>query len=497
MEFDSTKGYPGEGPVPSTGGNPTSAQDRLQQLRNRVRAKAARATDIPGQPITKVADDAATMASVDDAAGIPPPAQGPTRVAAAFDDPEDPFGDDGVDLAAEEEEWTRPPEQEDGQGLTHLPDIVDDTEELLDPVGGQSPKPTHQEAQPSMAIPLPDMGFSEQQWRKLQVLVVATANTTSAAGLRRLLGRWADKPWRPHITMVQEHHLVHQADCDGMVDYLKERGFFAIINPARRTSDGGSSGGVAVLAPAAWGMRRVTTREDEAAHRLLVVEVEVGPQTNQRIMVASTYWQPGQRVTQVDIDIVDRLRQVQAAHHEYQWVVGGDWNLETRQAGKVVSKGLGLDMITPPAPTCYQGAAASMIDAIATNKAMALRQLSSAVDIAAPTRPHRPAMVAFTPQWSQTKVPGWEPRRRLPRQPVVGPRRQPRTWEEPLAAAEKALARAQSTNHRREARDALDRAISAWLPPALAEMAEASDTVLDDQEIAKMARSPPQDFHET
>ena len=127
--------------------------------------------------------------------------------------------------------------------------------------------------------------------------------------------------------MVQEHHLVHQADCDSMVDYLKERGFFAIINPARRTSDGGSSGGVAVLVPAAFGMRRVTAREDEAAHRLLVVEVEVGPQTNQRIMVASTNWQPGQCVTQVDIDIVDRLRQVQAAHHENQWVVGatGTW----------------------------------------------------------------------------------------------------------------------------------------------------------------------------
>ena len=70
---------------------------------------------------------------------------------------------------------------------------------------------------------------------------------------------------------IQEHHLEGSDDIAEAQDWLKARGFVSLFAPALRTSAGGTSGGVAVIAADCFGLRHVDcSLPDDLRHRALL-----------------------------------------------------------------------------------------------------------------------------------------------------------------------------------------------------------------------------------
>ena len=83
------------------------------------------------------------------------------------------------------------------------------------------------------------------------------------------------------------------------------------------------------MVPKAIGLRRVPIGEEMLEHRLIMGELEWGPESKHRVLVASAYWEHGRRLPQIDADILHQMRLAKAQY--------GDWNKEA----------LGMELLAP------------------------------------------------------------------------------------------------------------------------------------------------------
>ena len=136
-----------------------------------------------------------------------------------------------------------------------------------------------------------------------------------------------------------------------------------------------------------------------------MAELEIGDERSQRLLVGSAYLQTGQRLTSASTDILQQIATTRAQNAQLRTIVGGDWNLESVKMAKV-ARSLGMEVVAPASPTCFGSArTASCIDYALADRALATTAKAQ-VDMAAPTRPHRPVSVDIPHRLEQFQSPG-------------------------------------------------------------------------------------------
>ena len=230
MDFDGTLGYPGEGP--------TVAEDKMMAMRERVRAKQA-AKEAENQKTVQPQwlerdgrGDRSEPTGTTPTRHIQAPEDLEVRAAEPSLEDERPLGVIGIadgdgarrvdddfdfnqqaDIQADEEDLRC--EGFDLEG----PPSAEFLDGLLDDEGAYKDE-AEGDGEPC-EVNMPDLGFTMEEWKSQGVLTMATVNVTAAGGLRKVLKRWASKPWQPHLLFVQEHRLTDQSAIDEWTELLK------------------------------------------------------------------------------------------------------------------------------------------------------------------------------------------------------------------------------------------------------------------------------------
>ena len=144
--------------------------------------------------------------------------------------------------------------------------------------------------------------------------------------------------------LAQEHRLSDRESIQELQDWLKKQGAISLFAPAEVTESEGNSGGVAIIATQAFGLRELPNRGSELNHRIIAAEVECGPEASHRLVMASVYGEVGQRLTETDTKILKALQQMKEEHGA-ACIFGGDWNLETEKLELPVQQALGMELV--------------------------------------------------------------------------------------------------------------------------------------------------------
>ena len=118
--------------------------------------------------------------------------------------------------------------------------------------------------------------------RKRQSLRVATLNATKWSAARRTIERWAKHTDRcPQVVCIQEHHLLHE-ERPAAEMWCLTMGWKPVFEPAHPTGGGDSTGGVAVLVRAHFGVQREQPWPEDLRHRGVSALVEIMPGASMR-----------------------------------------------------------------------------------------------------------------------------------------------------------------------------------------------------------------------
>ena len=175
-------------------------------------------------------------------------------------------------------------------------------------------------------------------------IIVATANCNSWGSLRD----WIPSVRSAHIILVQEHHLEGQ-DCIGRASkFCLQHGWKSLWEPAVRTTDGGTSGGVAILARTFMGLHQ--PRQIFRGRALGAVAHLPG---GVPFALVSVYGFDTEGLTDRQLD----LHKSVGAHlflEGSSFVVGGDFNLEPSSLKETGFQELArCELVSTGAPTCF------------------------------------------------------------------------------------------------------------------------------------------------
>ena len=136
------------------------------------------------------------------------------------------------------EEWMFEDElQEPGGAFVGPPDDQDESIQHDGAVDDIAAAEACAEAEPSPAwergaFEQPLLGFDSGDWDSGKLVVVESANVTSWGSFKRRLNELDGRGWRPHVWIIQEHHLESSDDIAEAQDWLKARGFVSLFAPA-------------------------------------------------------------------------------------------------------------------------------------------------------------------------------------------------------------------------------------------------------------------------
>jgi len=177
-------------------------------------------------------------------------------------------------------------------------------------------------------------------------------------------------------------------------------------------------------------------------------------------------------------DANEALARTASSHadkHGLPWAIATDWNMSPEEVSQTGFPGAAKAVIRAPViDTCISPACSRVLDFFLVDNVLAEGVTSTDTVLDASTRPHRPAQLTLRAGLKAATKTIYKAARRLPVDPVIGPMRQPPSFDIARKLALEALDLFEAGNEA-DGFVAYDAAFSAWATPAEAIVAAASD----------------------
>ena len=150
---------------------------------------------------------------------------------------------------------------------------------------------------------------------------MVTVNGSGWTAVREFLQ--SDEAKGKAVVMAQEVRLIDQHDIDTAVEWCDVRGWKAVISKGRLSEKGNPMGGCAVVVADGLNIGVTPIAGWEQSDRLVAVGLEIPGVRD--LAVASTYFQVGSGLGQVNVEILGHIAQLQIVSGR-PTIVGGDFN---------------------------------------------------------------------------------------------------------------------------------------------------------------------------
>jgi len=307
-------------------------------------------------------------------------------------------------------------------------------------------------------------------------VIFESCNGTSWTAIReRLLYSRAD------VILAQEHRLLMD-DINDKSSQVRDLGWKAIWAPALATDDSGdrrsTTGGVAIFARKYLGLTHLEedgVKIQPLEEARLVAARFTAPGLGS-IVLYSGYFECGAGLNAFNKDMITKLRR-DTLRHGQPWICAADWNFEPGVIGGTDIPSLIAGKVRAPVePTCITPSTAHILDYFLVSDTIAAAAKAPVVIDEATTKPHKPVQMAMTADLCNAMVPKFKDNQRLPTEAVVGPRREPQSYDKALASINMAkMSFSQGVFD--VGMDHFARAFAEWAVPAELEVAHASDTM--------------------
>ncbi len=301
-------------------------------------------------------------------------------------------------------------------------------------------------------------------------LTVDSCNATSAGSLYRFLKRTV-----ADLVLCQEHHLPPR-DIAGASTRLRCMGWQSMWLPAIPGKGGGWSAGVAVLARTPV-MISLPPAGSDMVHPGRAIAAKVEAPGLRAFLAYSLYLRDGEGMSEENLGILGEVGAHAEAHDGIPFIIGADFQntpAAVAHMGFADSAGAAIMATGHPRGTCRMKKASTEIDFYVVSKDMAraVRTISTVEGVG--TRPHVPVRLQFYPRVTSLKALVLRLPPALPTARIIGPTREPGSWEELTRRAEAMEVKVREQAPLSEIEDQLVDLYSKWADAAEAEIVEAT-----------------------
>ena len=252
---------------------------------------------------------------------------------------------------------------------------------------------------------------------------MVTVNGSGWTAVREFLQ--SDEAKGKAVVMAQEVRLIDQHDIDTAVEWCDVRGWKAVISKGRLSDKGTPMGGCAVVVADGLNIGVTPIAGWEQSDRLVAVGLEIPGVRD--LAVASTYFQVGSGLGQVNVEILGHIAQLQIVSGR-PTIVGGDFNNSPGVIeGSDFLRRAGMKVVAPATSTCITRRSQTKIDYFLISDCLeeAVREVSTLKNY--PLAPHRPVRL-ITNLGRDEEIEVVRLFQKMPTKLPVGPLQQRREW---------------------------------------------------------------------